>query len=46
MLFLVTDLAVIVSNAQTVAMILVLVVLVHMAVETLHIVVARSTEVD
>ena len=46
MLFLVTDLAVIVWNAQTVAMILVLVVLVHMAVETLHIVVARLTEAD
>ena len=46
MLFLVTDLAVIVPNAQTVAMILVLVVLVKMAVETLHIVVARLTEAD
>ena len=46
MLFPVIDLAVIVSNAQTVAMILVLVVLVHMAMETLHIVVARLTEAD
>ena len=42
MLFLVTDLVVIVSN--TVAMIFVLVVLVHMAVEALHIVVTRLTE--
>ena len=35
-----------VSNTQTIAMILVIVVLVHMAVETLHIVVARLTEAD
>ena len=46
MLFLVTDLAVIVSNAQTVARILVLVVLVHMSVDAMHIVVARLTEAD